>query len=180
MIKTRSMAAALALAGFVGLAGCASGDNQATTQSRNVTPLAPDTATAAVATNPDVSPGTLKRIQITLRDERFYNGRIDGLWGPQTQSGIRGYQHAHNLVDNGKLDSATLNSLKVASSSAPTPPAETSHAVVAPVAVTHDAPAPPAETSHAVVAPVAPTYSAPTPLAASSGAVVAPVAPATN
>jgi peptidoglycan hydrolase-like protein with peptidoglycan-binding domain len=113
MIKTSLMSAVLAVAGFVALAGCSSGASPPMTQSASV---APDATTAPAAPmSPEVSPGLIKRIQTTLHQEGFYNGGVDGVWGPRTQGAVHSYQQAHNLTVNGELDSATLASLKTAS-----------------------------------------------------------------
>ncbi len=78
------MPADLAVASVVALAGCSSGANQPMTQSNTVAPAA--TTVPVVAMTPEVSPGLIKRIQTTLRQQRLYNGRIDGVWGSQTVS----------------------------------------------------------------------------------------------
>jgi peptidoglycan hydrolase-like protein with peptidoglycan-binding domain len=124
MISTKFAPAALGLAGFVALAGCSS-PNRQTSQSGTYTPAATPVSTMApvAAAAPEVSPGLMRKIQTALQSDGLYKGRVDGVWGPQTQSAIRGYQQANNLTDNGELDSSTLASLKVANVSAPPPPA---------------------------------------------------------
>jgi peptidoglycan hydrolase-like protein with peptidoglycan-binding domain len=113
MNKTGFVPASLALLGIVALAGCSSGGSHPTSQSSNVAPAA--TATPVAAATPEVSPGVIKRVQTTLQQQKLYNGRIDGVWGPQTQGAIHRYQQLHNLTDSGELDSPTLASLKTAS-----------------------------------------------------------------
>lgn len=113
MNKTSFVPAALAVAGFVALAGCSS--SHPTAQSSYVAPVTTVAPTPVAAATPEVSPRLIKRIQTTLKQQGLYNGRIDGVWGPQTQSAIHGYQQAHNLNNSGELDSATLASLKTAS-----------------------------------------------------------------
>jgi peptidoglycan hydrolase-like protein with peptidoglycan-binding domain len=124
MIKTSVVPTALAVAGFLALAGCSSGDNHPMTQSRSVAPVATATAAPVPAGTPEVSPGMIKRIQTALRQQGLYKGRIDGQWGPQTQSAIGGYQQAHNLTNNGEIDSPTRASLQIASVSS-APPVQT-------------------------------------------------------
>jgi peptidoglycan hydrolase-like protein with peptidoglycan-binding domain len=115
MNKTRFTPAAIAVAGFVTLAGCSSGGYHSTTQSSSAAPATTAASAPVAATTPEVSPGLIKKIQIALRQQGLYKGRIDGVWGPQTQGAVHGYQQSHNLTDNGELDSPTLASLKVAS-----------------------------------------------------------------
>jgi peptidoglycan hydrolase-like protein with peptidoglycan-binding domain len=114
MIKTSLLPAALAVAGFVALAGCSSGGNRPTTQSNSVAPTASAAPAPGVAMTPEVSPGLIRRIQTSLRQQGFYKGRVDGVWGPETQGAVHGYQQSHNLTANGELDSPTLASLNIA------------------------------------------------------------------
>jgi peptidoglycan hydrolase-like protein with peptidoglycan-binding domain len=116
---------ALAIAGFVALAGCSSGDNRSMAQSRSVEPVATAAVAPVPANTPEVSPGMVRRIQTALKQQGLYKGHIDGQWGPQTKSALHGYQEAHNLTDNGQIDPQTLASLQVASgnTSSPTPTA---------------------------------------------------------
>jgi hypothetical protein len=98
MNKTGFVPASLALLGIVALAGCSSGGSHPTSQSSNVAPAA--TATPVAAATPEVSPGVIKRVQTTLQQQKLYNGRIDGVWGPQTQGAIHRYQQLHNLTQD--------------------------------------------------------------------------------
>ncbi len=117
MIQTKSAPAAFMLASFVALASCSSSNNHTTAQSPSVQPTAMHTAApvAVTADNPEVSTAQLKQIQTTLRHEGLYMGRIDGVWGPATQSAVHGYQQSHDLTNTGTLNSQTLDSLKTAS-----------------------------------------------------------------
>jgi len=127
----RHSRAALALTGFIALAGCAAGGPPTDARNQAVAPVdaaAPVQAPVA-ATTPEISPRLMKRVQTALRGDGLYTGRIDGIWGPKTQGAVRGYQQAHSLSGDGAIDSATLASLKIASASA-TP----SHATATPVA----------------------------------------------
>jgi peptidoglycan hydrolase-like protein with peptidoglycan-binding domain len=129
MIKTYLAPAALALVGFVGLAGCSSADHH--TMAQNGSMAQATTAPSPVAVTPEISPGLIKRVQTSLKQQGFYKGRIDGVWGPETQSGIHGYQQAHNLSDSGELDSPTLASLRgTPVSSTQAAPATTAKAAV--------------------------------------------------
>ena len=140
--------AGLAVAGFVALAGCSSSTYHPMAQSNSVAPAAAP-APVAVA-NPEVSPGTIKQIQTALKQQGLYNGHIDGVWGPQTQNAIHGYQQSHNLTDNGELDSPTLTSLKIASvgSAAPMAMAPATPMASAPATPVAAGPAPSASTTN--------------------------------
>jgi peptidoglycan hydrolase-like protein with peptidoglycan-binding domain len=134
MIKIRFAPAALVLTGLVGLAACSSGNNGPMTQSAVAAPV-PTAAvdpTPAITDTSALSLGLIKQAQTTLRQQGFYKGRIDGLWGPASQTATRGYQNSHNLADSGELDSPTLAALKTASvSDSQATPAPTSKAAAA-------------------------------------------------
>jgi peptidoglycan hydrolase-like protein with peptidoglycan-binding domain len=49
--------------------------------------------------------------QLLLMRQGFYNGGIDGLFGPGTEQAIRAYQMQIGLRPNGRLDPETLSSL---------------------------------------------------------------------
>lgn len=51
--------------------------------------------------------------QVALRDQGFYDGRVDGLLGPQTREALRNFQRARRLPVTGRLDEATLKALDV-------------------------------------------------------------------
>ncbi len=126
MIETGLAPAALALVGLVAVAGCSSADHRPMAQS-----VAPMTAAPApvAAASPEVSPGLIKRVQTSLKQQGFYKGSVDGKWGPQTQSGLHAYQQSHNLTATGQLDQPTLASLNgTPVSSTQTPPAATATA----------------------------------------------------
>ena len=57
------------------------------------------------------SPATIKKIQTILRQQGFYFGKIDGQWGPGTESALHNYQANHSLAITGKLDAETMTSL---------------------------------------------------------------------
>jgi peptidoglycan hydrolase-like protein with peptidoglycan-binding domain len=100
--------------------------------------VAPAATVAPAVETPEVSPGLIKRVQTSLKAQGIYKGRIDGVWGPQTQSAIHGYQQSHNLTDSRELDSQTLASLKTASASGAQPmPATTTKAIPSAAATTN-------------------------------------------
>ena len=77
------------------------------------------------ATQPAVSPDTVKQVQSKLRDSGYYkNGPVDGVWGAGTESAVRSFQHDHNMNASGQLDVATLQALNVTPSSSTSPNAQ--------------------------------------------------------
>ena len=59
----------------------------------------------------------IRHVQTTLKQNGDYRGRVDGVWGPMTESGVRTWQQAHNLSTNGEIDTATLQSMNIPTSS---------------------------------------------------------------
>src|SRR5579863_4358818 len=64
--------------------------------------------TPAVMNHQDV-----KKVQKTLRSDGYYQGRVDGVMGPQTRAGIRRYQESNRLASTGRLDAQTAGKLGV-------------------------------------------------------------------
>ena len=54
-----------------------------------------------------------QQVQERLQQQGIYRGRVDGVWGPGTESAVRSYQQQHNLNATGKLDVDTLSSLEL-------------------------------------------------------------------
>jgi hypothetical protein len=52
-----------------------------------------------------------RAMQRALKSKGFYGGAIDGIAGPQTQSGLREFQGDNGLGKSGKLDAATAKKL---------------------------------------------------------------------
>ena len=57
-----------------------------------------------------------KRIQLTLKRQGYYNGPIDGQFGPSTIRAVKKYQAAHKLPSTGFVGPQTLHKLKPFSS----------------------------------------------------------------
>ncbi len=53
------------------------------------------------------------RAQLELKRLGHYNGTIDGIVGPDTQSALRRFQQSQNLAQSGVLDNATLGKLGI-------------------------------------------------------------------
>lgn len=63
------------------------------------------------------SPEMLRRAQRLLRELGYYDGAIDGLYGPRTHRALRDYQLDHGLPVTGRLDEATARRLGLLSTS---------------------------------------------------------------
>jgi peptidoglycan hydrolase-like protein with peptidoglycan-binding domain len=59
----------------------------------------------------------VRHAQQKLKDAGEYQGKIDGLAGPQTHRALIAYQHKNNLKQTGRLDPATKQKLGLASAS---------------------------------------------------------------
>ncbi|BAZ08997.1 peptidoglycan binding domain-containing protein [Calothrix sp. NIES-4071] len=65
---------------------------------------------------------TVQDVQLLLQRLGFYYGRIDGIYGAQTASGVITFQRSRNLIANGAVDSRTWQALINASNRiSPTP-----------------------------------------------------------
>jgi hypothetical protein len=54
-----------------------------------------------------------RSMQRALKAKGYYGGAIDGIAGPQTQSGLREFQGDNGLEKSGKLDAATAQKLGI-------------------------------------------------------------------
>jgi Putative peptidoglycan binding domain len=62
------------------------------------------------------SPGsdsTVRKAQAALNDQGYGVGKVDGRWGPNTESAVRRFQAKNGIVESGTLDSSTLSALGV-------------------------------------------------------------------
>lgn len=62
--------------------------------------------------------GQIMDIQRTLTADGHYRAGVDGIWGPRSRAGLRGFQAEKGLPVTGSLDAATLNALGYRVSSA--------------------------------------------------------------
>jgi peptidoglycan hydrolase-like protein with peptidoglycan-binding domain len=67
-------------------------------------------AMAAAYTEP-LEPGVVRGVQQRLRQYGYYNGRIDGRWGPQTERGLASFQRSRGLEGTGHLNPTTASAL---------------------------------------------------------------------
>lgn len=64
-----------------------------------------------------ITPRMIRSVQRRLKHGNLYAGRIDGVWGPMTQRGVREWQRRHNQNATGQLDVATLQAMNIGSGS---------------------------------------------------------------
>jgi Putative peptidoglycan binding domain len=63
-----------------------------------------------------MDPGqTVANIQSALQQQGFYQGDIDGIFGPQTRAALAEYQQQQGLEPTGAIDEPTIESLNMAS-----------------------------------------------------------------
>jgi peptidoglycan hydrolase-like protein with peptidoglycan-binding domain len=65
------------------------------------------------------SPEMVRRAQIALKEQGYYEGEPDGVVSPRTASALRTYQKEHSLPESGDLDPQTARSLGIMGTSAP-------------------------------------------------------------
>lgn len=77
-------------------------------------PLAARAQPAAVLlyTQP-LSTGAAAMVQEKLQQAGVYNGRADGIWGPESQAALERFQQTRNLQVTGQLNQATAATLGV-------------------------------------------------------------------
>lgn len=56
-------------------------------------------------------PSGVQSVQHQLRQSGFYQGRVDGVWGPDSVSALQRFQQAHGLQITGQLNQATAATL---------------------------------------------------------------------
>jgi peptidoglycan hydrolase-like protein with peptidoglycan-binding domain len=60
-----------------------------------------------------LAPPAVKLVQQQLRQEGAYTGRIDGIWGADSQAALARFQQTHGLQVTGQLNQATVASLGI-------------------------------------------------------------------
>ena len=58
-----------------------------------------------------LGPDAMRNVQGRLHELGFYQGEVDGLWGPATQQAITELQRSRNLTVTGRLDPATVSAM---------------------------------------------------------------------
>ena len=103
MTKCHVVAALLAFGSLAALPACTTMDGR--------------TGGAAQMSSPGLSPTLVSQVQTKLRQDGFYAGNIDGVWGPQTRSALQNFQAAHALRATGELDQPTFAAINAPASS---------------------------------------------------------------
>lgn len=84
-----------------------------------------------------LAPGAVMRVQERLRQLGAYSGRVDGVWGPDSQAALDRFQQGRGLQVTGQLNQATASTLGLS-------PAELVAAAPGPASAAAAAPAVPA------------------------------------
>jgi peptidoglycan hydrolase-like protein with peptidoglycan-binding domain len=77
--------------------------------------------TSADAAQP-LSPRAISAVQHRLRQQGYYRGRADGVWGRGTEAAVARFQQAHRLEVTGRLNPDTARALKLPGYVADVPP----------------------------------------------------------
>lgn len=87
--------------------------NVATISAMGLNPNAFPTRTAAIPTayREPLEPGVVRGMQQRLRHYGYYNGRVDGRWGSQTERGLANFQRSRGLESTGHLNPTTASAL---------------------------------------------------------------------
>jgi len=95
--------------------------NQATVATLGLDPRAlldaapiPQGAVTALPSESTLMPGAIRAVQTRLRALNFYNGRVDGIWGQDTQTAIARFQQGRGLQPSGQLNPATISAMGLA------------------------------------------------------------------
>lgn len=89
-------------------------------------PVQPQTPPPLTYMQP-LAPQAVQLVQQNLQRQGVYNGRIDGVWGPDSQAALERFQQTHGLQVTGQLNQATAVTLGVPTdqlltAGQPTPP----------------------------------------------------------
>src|SRR4051794_8872727 len=58
-------------------------------------------------------PPAVQDVQERLRQAGVYTGRVDGMWGPDSQAALERFQRSHQLQATGQLNQATAATLGI-------------------------------------------------------------------
>ncbi len=59
---------------------------------------------------------TVNQIQQTLKNQGFYNGSVDGVYGSGTETAVKKFQQAYGLTADGKVGTKTLQAMGITDS----------------------------------------------------------------
>jgi peptidoglycan hydrolase-like protein with peptidoglycan-binding domain len=87
--------------------------NVATISAMGLNPNAFPTRTAAAppAFREPLEPGVVRGVQQRLRQYGYYNSKVDGRWGPQTERGLANFQRSRGIEATGQLNPTTASAL---------------------------------------------------------------------
>ena len=86
--------------------------NRPTLAAMGMDPAAfPTRHSAATTIREPLEPGVVRGVQQRLRQYGYYNGRIDGRWGPMTERGLANFQRSRGLEGTGHLNPTTASAL---------------------------------------------------------------------
>ena len=129
MLKVRTLGTMLALGALTALPACSmfgSGEggssqyrqssyntgayNAGPSQRAAMQPAQPGTNVTQQAA---ITPHMIRAVQHKLRNDHLYSARVDGVWGPMTERGVREWQQQHNVNATGQLDMSTLQAMNI-------------------------------------------------------------------
>ena len=116
MVKARSFTSVLALSALLGMTGCGMFGGGHQEQAAATPPPAPAPAPAPTPPPPqnvELTRSMVRQVQTSLRHNHLYPGRIDGVYGPQTEHGVMQFQQQNNLQATGKVDVPTLQAMNL-------------------------------------------------------------------
>ena len=88
----------------------------ACTTERATPPRSASAAPAVLAPQPSAD---VRDTQQRLQTLGYYNGPIDGLWGPETAAAVERFQRSHGLLVTAQLDDSTRNTVRRAGDTSP-------------------------------------------------------------
>lgn len=71
-------------------------------------------APPALAYTQPLTPPAVRAVQDRLRQAGNYNGRVDGIWGADSQAALERFQQTHALQVTGQLNQVTATALGIA------------------------------------------------------------------
>jgi peptidoglycan hydrolase-like protein with peptidoglycan-binding domain len=74
-------------------------------------PSAPPRGSGGLTYAQSLAPDALMRVQDRLRQLGVYGGRVDGVWGPDSQAALERFQQSRGLQVTGQLNEATAATL---------------------------------------------------------------------
>ena len=90
----------------------------------NIAAIALVTGAEAASYKKGSSGETVKQIQTALKNQGFYSGTVDGVYGSATESAVRAFQQDRGLTPDGKAGSWTLKALGIRDGSSSTQSAD--------------------------------------------------------